>query len=79
MDFWKVRFREKWSSGGHNGVKSIAQYFWENWLRIKVGVGKTPEKYETSDWVLSKFTPDELIDLDNKIYTKIFEEIKKNY
>ena len=78
MDFGKVRVRDKWSAGGHNGVNSIIKYFWDNWKRIKVWVGKTPEKYETADWVLSKFSEEELIDLDNEIYNKISEEIKKN-
>ena len=78
MDFGKVRVRDRWSAGGHNGVKSIIKYFWDNWKRIKVWVGKTPEKYETADWVLSKFSKEELIDLDNDIYNKISEEIKKN-
>lgn len=78
MDFGKVRVRDKWSAGGHNGVKNIIQYFWEHWKRIKVGVGKTPEQYQTSDWVLSKFTEEELIELENKIYRTISEEVKKN-
>lgn len=78
MDFGKVRVREKWSAGWHNGVKSIIKYFWDNWKRIKVWIGKTPEKYETSDWVLSKFSEEELIDLDTSIYEKISDEVKKN-
>ena len=78
MDFGKVRVRETGSAGWHNGVKSIIQYFWNDWSRIKIGVGKTPEKYETSDWVLSKFTEEELIDFDNDIFTKIDTELKKN-
>lgn len=78
MDFGKVRVREKWSAGWHNGIKSIIKYFWEDWKRIKVWVWKTPEKYETSDWVLSKFNEEELIDLESIIYEKISDEVKKN-
>lgn len=78
MEFGKVRFREKWSAGGHNGIKNIIKYFWENWKRIKVWVGKTPEHYETSDWVLSKFSQEELIDIENEIYDSIIKQIKKN-
>jgi len=76
MDFWKIRVREKWSAGWHNGVKSIIQHFWDNWFRIKVWIGLN-EKFEVSDWVLSKFTQDELIDIDNEIYTNIESELKK--
>jgi PTH1 family peptidyl-tRNA hydrolase len=58
------------SAGGHNGVKSIIQHFKSDWSRIKVGVGMN-DRYEVSDWVLSKFTAEELIDIDNEIYDKI--------
>ncbi len=77
MDFWKIRFRDTGSAGGHNGVKSIIQYFWKDWKRIKVGLWYD-EKYEVSDWVLSKFSQEELIDLDTKIYDTISQQIKKN-
>jgi len=77
MDFWKIRVRDKWSAGWHNGVKSIIKYFWENWNRIKVGVWFN-DKFEVSDWVLSKMSEEELIKLDNELYKKISEELKKN-
>ena len=78
MDFGKVRIRETGSAGGHNWVKDIIKYFWSEWKRIKVWVGTTPAQYETSDWVLSKFIEEELIDLDNEIFPKIIQELKKN-
>lgn len=77
MEFGKIRVREKGSAGGHNGIKSIIQYFGDNWNRIKVGIGKD-DRYEVSDWVLSKFTEEELIDIDNDIYNNISTELKKN-
>jgi len=77
MDFGKVRVRETGSAGGHNGVKSIIQHMKTNWKRIKVGVW-LDDRYSVSDWVLSKFTPEQLIDIDNEIYDKIELELKKN-
>ena len=48
-----LRMREKGSSGGHNGIKSIiAQLGTENFKRIKIGIGKAP--YDTIDFVLGK-------------------------
>ncbi len=76
MDFGKIRFRETGSAGGHNGVKDIIKYFWESWKRIKIGVGKD-SRYDTADWVLSKFSEEELIDLENDVFTKVLSEIKK--
>ena len=78
MDFGKVRFRDTGSAGGHNWVKDIIKYFWADWKRIKAWVGKTPDTYETGDWVLSRFTEEELIDIDNELLSKIGEELKKN-
>lgn len=77
MDFGKIRFRNKWSAGGHNGVKSIIRHFWESWDRIKIGVWYD-HKYEVSDWVLSKFSEEQLIDIDTSIYSGSLEMLKKN-
>jgi len=77
MEFGKIRLRDTWSAGWHNGVKDIIRHFWECWKRIKVWVGKD-ERYEVSDWVLSKFTAEELIDIDNEIYNWVSQELKKN-
>ena len=77
MDFGKIRIRESGSAGGHNGVKDIIKHFGDTWKRIKVWVWKD-ERYETSDWVLSNFREEELIDIDNEIYEAVSQEIKKN-
>lgn len=76
MDFGKIRIREIGSAWGHNGVKDIIKYLWGEWRRIKIWVWKTPEGYKTSDWVLSKFTEEERIDLDNEIFLKVYKEIQ---
>lgn len=55
----KIRIREKGSSGGHNGIKSIIQNIGtEQFNRIKIGVDK-PERSEVVDHVLSTFKNDE--------------------
>ena len=77
MDFWKVRHRENGSAGWHNGIKDIIKYFWKVFGRIKVWVWLNAN-YDISDWVLSKFTEEELIDLDNEIFSEIDIYLKKN-
>lgn len=74
MDFWKIRIRDKWSAWWHNWVKDIIKYFWENWKRIKIGIWYN-ENYETSDWVLSKFSEKELNELEDKIFQKTKKDI----
>ena len=77
MDFWKIRFRRKWSAWGHNGIKDIIRYFWDVFDRIKVWVWLN-DKYEVSDWVLSKFKEEELIDLENDIFKKSCKMLRKD-
>lgn len=58
----KLRIRRKGSAGGHNGIKSIIECLdSEDFPRIKLGVGAKPHKdYDLADWVLSRFSDDEL-------------------
>lgn len=72
LDVGHMRIRRKGSAGGHNGIKSIiAQCGGEDFPRIKIGVGKKPSPdYDLADWVLSKFTDDELktlSDVDGRV------------
>ena len=76
MEFWKIRIRDKWSAGGHNWVKNIIKYFWNDWKRIKVWVWFN-QKYDVSDRVLSKFSEEELIDLKNEIFPKCHNILKE--
>ena len=56
----KVRYRENGSAGGHNGLKSIINHLGtQNFKRIKIGIDR--DKFiPVIDWVLTKFTKDEL-------------------
>lgn len=58
----RLRIRRKGSDGGHNGIKSIIYLTGEDTFpRIKLGVGKKPRlDYNLADWVLSRFTKEEL-------------------
>ena len=51
----KLRIRRKGSSGGHNGLKSIINHLGtENFLRLKIGIGKMHENEDQIKYVLSK-------------------------
>ncbi|MBN1115469.1 MAG: aminoacyl-tRNA hydrolase [Oligoflexia bacterium] len=47
------------SSGGHNGVDDIISLIGENFLRLRIGVGRPDPRVDTSDYVLQKFAKDE--------------------
>lgn len=53
----KLRIRRKGSHGGHNGIRSIIELTgYDNFPRIKIGVGKKPHPdYDLAKWVLGKF------------------------
>ena len=56
----KIRLRLKGSAGGHNGIKSlIAHVKTQEFKRIRVGIDRHP-KIPVVDYVLGKFTEDEL-------------------
>ncbi len=55
----KTRIREKGSSGGHNGLKSISSHLKTTCFpRLRIGIGNSYTE-DTKDFVLSRFTKDE--------------------
>jgi PTH1 family peptidyl-tRNA hydrolase len=65
-----IRIRERGSSGGHNGVKSISGVLGtEDWIRIRIGVGKQtpagePVRAGGKDYLLSPMRKQELAVMD---------------
>lgn len=72
----KMRIRTQGSHGGHNGVKNIVSLAGsKNFSRIKIGVGDKPnENWDLADWVLSRFSKDEL-DLIEKNMPKVYDAL----
>ena len=64
-----IRIRRKGSDGGHNGIKNIIYLSGhDTFPRVRLGVGKKPNpQWDLADWVLSRFTPAELKELDTAI------------
>ncbi|MEQ1903888.1 MAG: aminoacyl-tRNA hydrolase [Pirellulaceae bacterium] len=53
----KIRLRGQGSSGGQKGLQNICDRMGTQTVpRVRIGIGETPEHWETSDFVLSKFT-----------------------
>ena len=61
LDVGKTRIRLKGSDGGHNGVKNIIYLSGsDRFPRMKIGIGHKPEGWNLADWVLSRFSKDEM-------------------
>jgi PTH1 family peptidyl-tRNA hydrolase len=62
-----LRFREKGSAGGHNGIKSILQHLGiDGFSRLKLGIGGSHPDAMV-EHVLGKFTPEEQALLENML------------
>lgn len=59
FDFRRMRLRERGSSGGHNGLKSIESHLGSsNYARLRLGVGAS-DGQDLSEYVLGRFSKDE--------------------
>ena len=56
----RLRIRERGGSGGHRGIESmLAQLGADDFVRVRFGVGRPPEGWESADYVLGRFAPNE--------------------
>lgn len=81
LSIGRIRIRKKGSDGGHNGLKSIIyQTKSDSFTRIKIGVGDKPNEWDLADWVLGKFSDDDIKVLSKsvEIAADAVEEIIKN-
>lgn len=76
MDFAKIRFRDKWSAGWHNWIKDIINNINDSFWRIKIWVW-FDNKYEVSDWVLSKFNKEEWKTLEKEVFPHVRELLQE--
>ena len=61
IDFGKIRLRGKGAAGGHNGLKDIEQVLGTSkYARLRVGIGNDFRKGRQVDFVLGKWTEEEL-------------------
>ena len=61
MNIGKIKLKRKSGHGGHNGIKSIINEIGTNdFIRIKIGIGRPVNKELIPEYVLSKFSKDEI-------------------
>ncbi len=59
ISFGFIRIKRNGSSGGHRGVESIISCLGtEEFIRVRVGIGRPPKNIEPRDYVLSPFEED---------------------
>ena len=72
-----IKLKYKSSSGGHNGIKSIINELGTDEIpRLKIGISNN-KLMDTKDYVLHKFSKEELTILDKKM--PLIKEIVENF
>ena len=66
----KLRLRAGGSDGGHNGLKNIASVLCsQNYARLKFGIGNDFPRGGQVDWVLGRFSDEELEQMSGSVDT----------
>ncbi len=65
----RLRFKQRGGDGGHQGVRSIIERMdRNNFLRLKVGIGRPPQGVDPSEYVLGTFDKVEQPPLDQILF-----------
>lgn len=61
LELGQLRLRASGSAGGHNGIKNIiAQIGTQEFPRVKFGVGEKPAGWDLANYVLGRFSEEEM-------------------
>lgn len=64
----KVKLKKGGGHGGHNGLRSLKKHLPDDgFLRIRIGIGRPPPRWDSADYVLSRFTREEWADVDRAV------------
>ena len=61
------RLKASGSNGGHNGLGHIQQLIGQQYARLRMGIGNDYPQGGQIEWVLGRFSPDELATLQPRI------------
>jgi PTH1 family peptidyl-tRNA hydrolase len=68
LDLGRLKVSVTGSDGGHNGVASLLEHLGDGFARYRLGVGpRQPPEMDLKDFVLSKFSPEQLIIIEEKL------------
>ena len=79
LEFGEIKLQQGRGSAGHNGVQDIIDKLGtNNFWRFRIGIGRSDnENVSTEDWVLQKFSENELSELKNEIFKSFLEKFDK--
>ena len=69
LPFGQVRVKRGGGHGGHNGLRDIIKHLGREFPRVRVGVGRPPQGWDTADYVLGKWAADEQAEVPHLVDT----------
>ena len=76
LDKGKIKVKFGGGHGGHNGIRDIIKHIGENFLRVRIGVGRPDNNSDPSKWVLSPFYKNEFDDWVNDLLSIMASEVE---
>lgn len=67
LELAKIKFKIGGGAGGHNGIKSIDEMVGRDYVRVRIGVDRPPEKVDVSNYVLSNFEQNEILVIEKNL------------
>lgn len=61
------RLKGNGSNGGHNGLGNIQQLIGQQYARLRMGIGNDFQRGQQVDWVLGKYTDEDMLTLQPSI------------
>ncbi|MDR2777531.1 MAG: aminoacyl-tRNA hydrolase [Rickettsiales bacterium] len=74
LEFCRIKTKTGGHSGGHNGLNSIDSMIGRDYNRVRLGIGRPENREEIHDFVLSRFTSDEM-EMVNRLNSLICDSI----
>ncbi|ONI43708.1 aminoacyl-tRNA hydrolase [Candidatus Epulonipiscioides gigas] len=63
-----IKMKRTGSAGGHNGIKNIIEHIrTQDFPRTRIGIGLKPAQYLLADYVLSKFTDEDIENIKKRM------------
>lgn len=77
LPFGRIKLVANRGAGGHNGIKSLIDHLGtKDFPRLRLGVGRPPGEATASDYVLGRFTSDELRELPS-LFARVEEAVER--
>ncbi len=65
LPFGRIQVKRGGGHGGHNGLRDLNKHVGPDYVRVRMGVGRPPQGWDTADYVLGKWTPSEKNELES--------------